>query len=136
MTAKEYLKQAERIELRIQIKKQRLQGYKDLATKVNTLISDMPSGTRDVHSKEKLMVQIVDLEQEIEAELQQLIDVKREINNTLSQIPNDDYRLLLELRYICNERWERIARQLHYSKRSVYRHHGRALMELEKILSA
>ena len=134
MTAKEYLKQAKWIEVRIYIKQQQLQNIRELSTSVNAMLSGMPSGTRDVHSQEKLLAKIVDLEAEIKTEFKRLVDVKNDINEKLNRMQNNDYKLLLGLRYICNEQWDDICQKLCYSKRSVYRHHGLALKEFEKIL--
>lgn len=136
MTAKEYLKQAEWIELRIQIKRDELERYKRMATSMGFTLSDMPSGTRDVHSTEMILVKIIDLEREIQTELDRLVAIKVNTTEKLSKMKDGNHRLLLELRYIKNERWEHIAWYMRCSLRSVYRHHGLALKEFEKILNS
>ncbi|MEG1149597.1 MAG: hypothetical protein RSD98_13510, partial [Niameybacter sp.] len=66
MTAKEYLKQAYRIDQRINSKLEQIASLRDLATKATSTLSDTPpSGSRNVHSMEGVIVKMVDLENEI-----------------------------------------------------------------------
>ena len=66
MTAKEYLGQAYRLDQRINSKLEQVMSLRDLATKATSTLSDVaPSGTRNVHRMEDIIVKIVDLENEI-----------------------------------------------------------------------
>lgn len=131
MTAKEFLSQAYRIDLRINSKMEQIRSLRSLAEKASNILSPVPySGTRNVHRLEDVIVKIVDLESEINVEIETLMETKRAIAEALSLVTQSDYRTLLELRYICCLTWEEIAGELHVSVRSVHRIHGNALNEI------
>jgi len=78
MTAKEYLGQAYRLDQRINSKLEQVMSLRDLATKATSTLSDVaPSGTRNVHRMEDIIVKIVDLENEINRDIDNLVDLKR-----------------------------------------------------------
>lgn len=137
MTAKEYLSRAYRIDLRINSKLEQAQSLRCLAERATATITDPPfSGSRNIHRMEDVIVKILDLESEINADIETLVDIKREIIEALQRVPVTEHRILLELRYICGKTWEAIASELMYSVRSVHRLHGDALYELGKIIAA
>ena len=79
MTAKEYLGQAYRLDQRINSKLEQVMSLRDLATKATSTLSDVaPSGTRNVHRMEDIIVKLVDLENEINSDIDNLVDLKRE----------------------------------------------------------
>ena len=59
----------------------------------------------------------------------ELVDLKREITRRVKSIPNDEYQLLLEKRYLCFMPWEKIAVDMGYSIQHIYRLHDWALRE-------
>ena len=130
MTAKEYLTQAYRIDQRINSKLEQVSSLRDLSTKATSTFSDVPpSGTRNVHRMEDVICKIVMLENEINAEIDHLVDLKREITRRVKAIPNTEYQLLLEKRYLCFMPWEKIAVDMGYSIQHIYRLHDWALRE-------
>ena len=137
MTAKEFLSQAWRIDLRINSKLEQVKSLRALAEKASSTLSPVPySGTRNIHRMEDVIVKILDLESEINSDIGTLVDTKRKIGEVLSRINPAEYRTLLELRYICCRTWEEIAAEMVYSVRSIHRIHGDALQELGKIIAA
>ena len=76
MTVKEYLGQAYRIDQRINSKLEQVTSLRSLVTKASTpTFSDMPrSATRNIHSMENLIVKIMDMEREINADIDYLVD--------------------------------------------------------------
>lgn len=135
ITAKEYLSQAWRLDEHINTKVQMLSSLNDLALKCTSTISDMPRNPSGTTSRlEDTVLKIISLQEEINTAVDRLVDLKAEISTVISQVPGEDKRLLLEKRYICNLGWDEIAEQLHVTSRYVYKLHGFALIEVQKIL--
>lgn len=133
MNAKEYLGQAYRIDQRINCKIEQVSSLHALATKATTTISDMPgSATRNVHRMEDIIVKIMEMEEDINAEIDMLVDLKAEIMEVIKSIDNLEYQTILELRYLCFKPWEQIALDLSYSINNVFKMHKKSIEELER----
>lgn len=131
MTAKEYLGQAFRLDQRINSKLEQVMSLRDLATKATSTLSDIaPSGTRNVHRMEDIIVKIVDLENEINRDIDALVDLKREMVSVIKSVANPEYQTILELRYLCFRTWEQIAVDMNYSIQHIYRLRDKALKEI------
>ena len=132
MKAKEYLSQAYRLDQRIDAKIEQVMSLRNLAAKATSTLSDaMPSGTRNIHRMEDIIMRIFDLENEINADIDSLVALKREIVSTIKSVPNLEYQILLELRYLCFKPWEQIAVEMGYGIDNVFRLHQKALKDLE-----
>ena len=132
MKAKEYLSQAYRLDQRIDAKIEQVMSLRNLAAKATSTLSDIaPSGTRNVHRMEDIIMRIIDLENEINADIDSLVALKREIVSTIKSVPNLEYQILLELRYLCFKPWEQIAVEMGYGIDNVFRLHQKALKDLE-----
>jgi DNA-directed RNA polymerase specialized sigma subunit len=59
------------------------------------------------------------------------VELKQEIIRVIKMVENPEYRILLELRYLCFKEWRDIADELGYSIRHIYRMREEAL---EKII--
>lgn len=128
MTAKEYLGQAYRIDQWINSKLEQVGSLQALAAKATSTISNTPpSGSRNVHSMEGIIVKIIDLENEINADIDTLVDLKREIMGVIKVIDNPEYQTLLELRYLCFYSWEKVAVEMDYDLRYMHKLHRKAL---------
>lgn len=128
MTTKEYLAQAYRIDQRINSKLEQIVSLRELATKATSTLSDTPpSGSRNVHSMEGIILKMMELENEINADIDVLVDLKKEIMSIIKKINNPEQQTLLELRYLCFKTWEQIAVDMGYSIQNAYKVHDRAL---------
>ena len=135
MTAKEYLLQAKYLDQQINNKICQLRMLNDLATKVTYTMTGMPGGLGDRASKQDSVVtKIIDFQKEINADIDRLVDLKREILISIQALSSVEHQLVLEKRYIMFEKWEKIAADMNTDIRNIYRIHGKALLELEKIL--
>ena len=135
MTAKEYLLQAKYLDQQINNKICQLRMLNDLATKVTYTMTGMPGGFGERASKQDSVVtKIIDFQKEINADIDRLVDLKREILISIQALNSVEYQLVLEKRYIMFEKWEKIAADMNTDIRNIYRIHGKALLELEKIL--
>ena len=128
MTAKEYLGQAYLIDQRINAKLEQAVSLRQLAAKATSTLTDTPhSASPNLRSMENTIGKMVDLENEINADIGALVDLKLEIVSAIKGIENPEYRTLLELRYLCFKPWEQIALEMGYDLRWLYRLHQRAL---------
>lgn len=135
MTAKEYLNQAYRIDQRINSKIEQVSSLRTLATKATSTLSDTPpSGTRNVHRMEDIIVKIINMENEINYDIDKLVDLKQEIINTIKSVNNPEQQTLLELRYLCFRTWEEISVEMGYSIRHIYRLRDEALAKINNFL--
>ena len=132
MTAKEYLGQAYRLDQRINSKLEQVLSLRDLTTKATATMSDIPGGgSRNVYRMQDIIGKIIDLENEINADIDQLVDLKCEMVATIKSVENPEYQTLLELRYLCFKTWEQIAVDMQYITRNIYKLHDRAIKEIK-----
>lgn len=138
MTAKQYLRQARRLDNMVDAKLEQVMELRNLATKTtSTLRLDDRVQSSGNHDKlAETIAKIVDLENEINTMVDVLIDLKSEIIERIDGISNDDYRLLLTLRYINQKTWEETAVEMGYTYQWVHVLHSRALVEFEKMYGA
>jgi len=135
MTAKDFLAQAYRIDQRINSKLEQVQSLRELATKATATLADSPvSGSRSVHSMSDIIDKMIDLENEINADIDRLVDLKREIVTVIKRVENPEQQTLLELRHLCFKTWEYIAVTLGYSLQHVHRIHDAALKSVAPFL--
>lgn len=127
MTAKAYLQQAYYIDREIDCKLSQVTALRQTAAKATSTMSITPGGGYDVHRMEATIVRMVDLEAEINSDIDRLVELKREIGAKIRAVERPEYRIVLERRYLCYESWERIAVDLGYDIRHIYRIHGEAL---------
>ena len=78
-------------------------------------------------------MKMIDLENEINADIDRLVDLKREMATLIERVVDPSHRLLLEMRYLGGNTWEDIAQKMGYDLRWVYRLHGKALQEFEVV---
>lgn len=128
MTSKEYLNQAYRIDQRIKSKMDQVFSLRDMLTRTNQALSDMPGNPNKDRSKlEETVVKIVDMENEINSDIGRLMDLKQEIMAAVKAVDDVQCQMLLELRYLCFHTWEDIAAELNCTVRNVHILHSKAL---------
>ena len=128
MTAKEYLGQAYRLDQRINSKLEQVLSLRELTTKATATMSDMPGGgSRNVYKMQDIIGKIVDLENEINADIDKLVDLKREMVTVIKAVTDPELQTILELRYLCFKTWEQIAVDMQYSTRNIYKLHDTAI---------
>lgn len=130
--AKNYLMRAYRVDQRIENKLEQIQLLNDLAAKATVTYSDMPgSPNRNVHKMEDVLVKIIDIKTEINADMLELVDLKKETMDCIKQVEDPELQLILELRYLNYVGWEQIAGDLGYGIDNVFRLHRKALDFIE-----
>ncbi|SMC38396.1 DUF1492 domain-containing protein [Papillibacter cinnamivorans] len=135
MTAKEYLMQYREAYDAISDKLDEIRRLLAMATKMNqTISSDRVSASHNQDKLSSAVARIADMKSEIDDEMKYLIEMKRIVLSTINSIPNKRQRRVLRLRYINGMRWEEIAVKIERDYRWVHRLHGKALIEVEKII--
>ena len=131
MTAREYLGQAYRLDQRINSKIEQVSSLHSLATKATSTISDMPgSPSRNTHQMEDIVVKIIELENEINADIDLLVTFKKEVPLVIESVSNMDERMVLRYRYVHNFTWSKIGDELNADERTVRRWHKLALSHI------
>ncbi len=135
MNAKEYLSQAIWLDQIINNKLEQLESLKTLATKVNTNFNQerVSGGNNERSPMENAIVKIIDLEGEINRDIDRLVELKKEILETINQVSDISCQLILEMRYVAGKGWEEVADAMGYDRRTIFRIHGKALKEIEKL---
>ena len=97
MTAKEFLKQAYRLNELINSDLEESKNLRDLSRSVSShVLEEKVSRTKSTDPPfEKDVIRIIDLEQQIQQEVERLIKLKSDIREAINQMENVDEKLLL-----------------------------------------
>ena len=138
MTAKEYLKQISRLTSFIESKKERLTVLHEIAQSCGApALTGMPKSPGSSQSKmADAICKAIDLENEIRRDEERLQQKKVFLLELIGQIENTEYQTVLISRYFKNSTWEDIASKMFYSERWIYELHGRALNELNRLITS
>ena len=129
MTAKEYLKQAYRLDHRIDSDIAEMERLREMACSVGSPgfeehhNPNRPTEAPFVRALEKMWA----MQEKINAEIDRLVDLKAQMRGVIEAVPDTDERMVLRYRYIHNMTWERIGDELHAGETSVRRWHASAL---------
>ena len=130
MTPKEYLRQAYRLNERINSHIEELENPRSLSTRIQGV-----SYGEHIHSPNrptdapftKVLFKIMEYQERINHEIDALVELKAEMEDAIEKLSNVDERLLLRYRYMDNQSWEEIGVLLNASVRTVHRIHSAAL---------
>lgn len=132
MTAKEYLNQAYRLDQRIRSKQEQIAALNDLATDCSATLTGMPRNPNRGGSRmADAVAKIIDLQNEVAADMEHLVELKAEIITTIKAVDCIEYQLILEKRYISGKSWPEIAVDLGYKMRHLYKLHDDALEKIK-----
>ena len=134
MTAKEYMKQHERVVEKIrQIEIQIFDIEQTLGIKgIN--YDSQPHGSGISQVTESTATKLIEL-REVQRDLVDKLWTKRiEIERVIFMIKDATYAELLQRRYIRLQKWDSIATDMKFDSRYIYKLHGKALIEADKII--
>ena len=97
------------------------------ACKVTPALTGMPGGPNDGQSLPRAVESIVQVQQELQAQINQCGYIRREVVAALEQVTNARDHEILRRRYILGQRWEEIAVEMHLEYRWVTRRHHRTV---------
>ena len=133
--AKKYLRQIEILDRRITAKVEERQNVLDMLLRITPVMRDTTSGGASGHDKmENGVVKLTAYEEEIGADIERLIALKREISEVIDRVENPKRRSVLRFRYINYKSFEQIAVDMDMSYRNTCYIHGKALLDVGKIL--
>lgn len=132
MRAKYYLRQIRRLDNIINAKLEQIEILKSMSTKITTDLSNERVQTSVSDKLGSSVVKIVDLENELNDSIDRLIDLKSEAMKRIDSLENENYKLLLTLRYLNYKTWEQIAVEMNYSYRNIHKLHEKSLIIFEK----
>lgn len=153
---KEWLNRAFKIEMRIRALEAQKQKWRELAyratpsvvtteieyvegknkVKKNSVVPRTSGGNIRHSIVEDCVIKIMEIEQEINAEIDRLIDAKREIAAAIYKLDDETLRTILEYRFLCFMKFREIAEQMTYSERQVFYLYKRALKNIALICSS
>ena len=130
--AKEFLMRGWRVEREISALLSARQQLYDRATRATADLNAPTSGTKNPHVYDRL----AEFSEAVDGRLAELLNIETEIVGVINKVERRSHRELLLLRYVRFLTWERIAVEMNYSIMSVWRMHGAALQDAQKILDA
>ncbi len=134
MKVKEYLQQLKRLDTLINQKIKELDELRSMSTvgAVDYSKERVQTSPSEDAPFVKLIVRIVDLEAEINAEIDNFVDEKHKIINQIQGLKNSDYITLLFKRYVEYKSLEKICVEMNFSYDYIKHLHSYALKDFEE----
>ena len=132
MTSKEYLRQAYRLDQKIQSDIEEVTRLRAMSVSISAPVSgekvqaSLPSDAPFARCVEKILL----LEEKINAEIDVLVGLKEQIREVIAAVSNTDEQMVLRCRYVHNMTWEEIGSEMKANARTVRRWHGAALLHV------
>ena len=134
MNAKQFLKQAYRLNELILSNQRELDDLKVMSTSIGSIdhaadrVQTSPSGDARYTS---IVAKIIELEKEIQEDIDKLFALKIEIRNAINDLDDNDEKLILKNRYLNFMTWDQIGQELHMSARTMKRKEASALDHIQ-----
>ena len=135
MTAKEYLQQLDKIDFLIKCKQQEIDVLQaKLFTGINYESDGSFKCSTDTTKNERIILQIIELEEEINDQLSELIELKKEIIDVVDKLKDNNELKVVYLRYFQHYKWSKIEKEMTYSRSQLLRIHANALSNIDLLL--
>ena len=137
MKAKAYFLQVLAAEKELKLIRAKIRHYEDIGLSITGGSMDSPvvSHSRGSSRVEAAAMGIFDATRALEARAEEYVILIRRAEQMVSKIAQERYREILTFRYLCGWSWRSISDELGYKdEKSVYRAHGYALAEAQKII--
>lgn len=132
MTLKEYLRQAYRLDHRINSDIAEMERLQEMVGTVSSpsleehYNPNRPTEAPFIRRLEKVW----ELQDKINREIDRLIDLKAQMRDVIATVSDADEQMVLRYRYIHNMTWEQIGDELHADRTTVFRWHNAALQHI------
>ena len=134
MTAKEYLKQIDKLDALIKNKLIEAQQWKDIAYGITAQMGgERVQSSGDQQKMASAIDKYVDIEREIDEHIDRLVDLRNEVISTIEQLEKEEYELL-HLVYVQHVSLKDVADQMNHSYSWVTWVHGKALLNVQRII--
>ena len=128
MTAREYLERPEKIVREIRQRHERIGTLKRLATRFGPELSDIRvQATPDPARMQAFLADAADEEREIGRLEEKLRQAQCDSARLIARLPDEKMARILEMRYLDQQPFFRIAARMHYDERQIYRYHRQGL---------
>jgi len=137
MKAKQYFKQIFKAEKELKILRAKIRHYEDIGYSISGGSIDSPvvCHSRGSSRVEAAAMGIFDATKLLEDQVREYLVMIRAAEELISRMPHEKYRNILTLRYLAGWSFRSIADELGYTDpNSIYRAHGWALQEAQRIL--
>ena len=134
MTAKQYLKQAHRLNELIQCNQQELADLRLLSDSLPGIdyskdrVQTSPSSEAGFTN---IVAKIIELENAINADIEKMLSLKLEIRTVINAVQDNEEKLLLKHRYLNFMSWDNICEEMSVSMRTAHRIHAAALANVK-----
>ncbi len=132
MTTKEYLQQIYYYDKLTKAKMEEIQQLQSIIIYKSPQWEDKGTSGYSAGSNDEGICKMLSLQEEIEKDIIKLLEIKEEVSNKINSIENNQFKLILTLRYINFKSFEEIAVYMGYSYRNCTRLHKSALKYIEK----
>ena len=132
MTPKEYLRQAYRLDHRINSVIAEMERLQEMVGTVSSpsleehYNPNRPTEAPFIRRLEKVW----ELQVKINREIDRFIDLKAQMRDVIATVSDADEQMVLRYRYIHNMTWEQIGDELHADRTTVFRWHNAALKHI------
>lgn len=136
MTAKEFFRQVRRAEAELKLINAKMRHYEDIGLSIGVNLSAVPGSAHKGASRVELAAcGAVDALRDLEQQKREFSAIVARAEHVIKMIQQERYRQILSYRYLCGWSFRSISDELHYTDpNSVYRAHGWALREAQRIL--
>lgn len=133
MNAKQYLRQAYRLDQKINSDLAELSRLREMAASIGSPdFEEHHNPNRPMEAPfVKALEKVWEMQEKINAEVDKLVDLKEQIRMAIDKVENPDEQMVLRYRYIHNYTWEQIGDALYADESTIRRWHGRALQHIE-----
>lgn len=136
MTAKEYLMQVRNLESKMKILKEEIDTLREMVVSTGAIQQGervLSSGTQDKMAE--TICKINEKECEWNDLMREFALARANVIINIQKLNNLEYEQILYKRYCQSKKWEEIALEMNYTYQWVCKLHGRALLELDKVLN-
>lgn len=136
MKAKDFMLQVQEAEKELKRVGARRRHYEDLMLSIGAKISSTAVHASNNASKtETAAIGLWEMTKLLEEKEKEYVALIKKADELLSKLKQEKFRDVLNYRYMCNWSWKSIRDQMDYKdEKSVYRCHGYALKELQKLM--
>ena len=136
MQAKDFFRQVRAAEKELKILRTKLRHFEELGMSMSGSASTIGNKRRGTSRVELAACGAVDATMDLEKQRREYLAIIARAEHVIRQITQERYRQILEYHYICGKSLRWISDELEYKDpNSVYRAHGWALKEAQKILN-
>ncbi len=136
MTAKEYLSQAQHLGNLIDCRMRELEYWRNMAHNLSASnFEPHYNATRSTSATYEHAVEKMDeIQRDIDEKIIHLVDMRDKVNSAIDMLENKEEQIVLRYRYIENFTWNAIGDVMGYSRSTILRIHGNALINFSNFL--